>query len=303
MKKLSTIAVFAGAMVLAAAPAAQAATPRAVNVVAIGDSYASGVGAGNYEPGTEGQCWRSANSAASQFVAKLRTGGVQVNFANVACSGAAIADLAQPFRGEPAQLDALNATTDVVTLTIGANDISFPSYGGLCIVDDCSGNATAAELAQVPALQSSLTTLLGTIAYKSPHAQIVLAGYGRQLNPGPNATGVQLDPICADGVITANERTDGNKVSFALDSALRSASTAAKSSGVKVTFVGPYKTDGTVQAAFAGHSLCEAQTPFYRGLDALAPGQEGREAVLHLSAAGQTAIAELIECAAHKTLH
>jgi len=301
MKKLSTVAVLAGAIVLAATPAAQAA-PRTINIAAIGDSYAAGTGAGNYEAGTEGQCFRSANSASSDLVAKLRAGGARVNFANVACSGASISDLAQPFRGEPAQLDSLTAKTNVVTLTIGANDISFPSYGGLCIVDNCAGDPTTAELAQVPAMQANLTTLLGTIAQKSPHAQIVLAGYGRQLNPGPNATGVQLDPICGDGVITPNERTDGNKVSFALDSALRSASAAAKSSGVKVTFVSPYKSDGTVKAAFDGHSLCEAQTPFYRGLDALAPGQEGGAAVLHMSAAGHAAIAELIECKVHATL-
>jgi lysophospholipase L1-like esterase len=303
MRKLSTVALLAGAFVLAGAPAAQAATPRAVNVAAIGDSYAAGTGAGDYQAGTEGQCWRSAHSASSDIVATLRSAGVRVNFADVACSGASISDLGQPFLGEPAQLDSLNAKTDVVVLTIGANDISFPSYGGLCIVDDCSGDATAAELAQMPALQADLTTLLGTIAHKSPHAQIVLAGYGRQLSPGPNATGVDLDPICGDGVITPAERTDGNKVTFALDTALRSAGAAAKSSGVKVTYVSPYKADGTVQASFAGHSLCEAQAPYYRGLDALAPGQEGEDAVLHLNAAGQAGIAELIECAALAALH
>jgi len=303
MKKLSAVALFAAAFVLAGASAAQAATPRAVNVAAIGDSYAAGTGAGDYQPGTEGQCWRSANSASSDLVAKLRAVNVRVNFADVACSGASISDLDQPFRGEPAQLDSLNAKTDVVILTIGANDVSFPTYGGLCIVDDCSGDATTAELERIPAMQANLTTLLGTIAHRSPHAQIVLAGYGRQLNPGPNATGVQLDAICADGVITADERTDGNKVSLAIDTALRSAGAAAKSSGVKVTYVSPYKADGTVKASFAGHSLCAAQGPYYRGLDALAPGQEGGAAVLHLNADGQAAIAELIECAALAALH
>jgi len=289
--------------VLAGAPAAQAATPRTVNVAAIGDSYAAGTGAGDYQPGTEGQCWRSAHSASSDLVATLRTTGVRVNFADVACSGASISDLDQPFRGEPAQLDALNARTDVIILTIGANDVAFPAYGGQCIVDDCAGDPTTAELGRFPAMQAHLTTLLTTIAQRSPHARIVLAGYGRQLNPGPNATGVQLDPICADGVITAAERTDGNQVSSTLDAALRSAGAAARSSGVRVTYVSPYRADGTVNASFADHSLCAGQASYYRGLDALAPGQEGGAAVLHLNAAGQAAIAELIECAVRTALY
>jgi lysophospholipase L1-like esterase len=298
MRRLSTVALLAGALVLTAASAAQAATPRTVNVASIGDSYAAGTGAGDYQAGTEGQCWRSANSASSDVVAKLRSRGARVNFADVACSGASISDLGQPYKGEPAQLDALTPHTDVVILTIGANDISFASYGGLCIVADCSGAPTDAELAQLPAVQADLTTLLSTIAAKSPHAQVVLAGYGRQLNPGPNPAGVQLDPICGDGVITPAERTDGNKVSFGLDTTLRSAGAAARESGVHVTFVSPYKADGTVVSAFDGHSLCESEAPYYRGLEALAPGQEGQDVVLHLNADGQAGIAQLIECAA-----
>lgn len=303
MKRLSVMAAVAGAFVLAAAPAAHAATPRTINIAAIGDSYAAGTGAGDYQAGTEGQCWRSAHSAASDIVATVRGAGARVSFTDVACSGAAIADLSRPFLGDPAQLDSLTAKTDVIILTVGANDISFSSYGGLCIVADCSGDATTAELAQVPALQANLTALLKTVAHKSPHAQIVLAGYGQQLNPGPNATGVDLDPICGDGVITPAERTDGNQVSFALDGALRGASVSARSAGVPVTFVSPFKADGTVQAPFVGHSLCEAGAPYYRGLEALAPGQEGEDAVLHLNAAGQAGIAELIECAALAALH
>jgi lysophospholipase L1-like esterase len=285
----------AAAFVLAGTSAAQAAAPKTINVVALGDSYAAGTGAGDYQAGTEGQCWRSANSASSVVVANLRAKGARVNFADVACSGAAIADLSRPYKGEPAQLDALTKHTDVVTLTIGANDISFASYGGLCIVSDCSGAPTAGELAQLPAVQSNLSALLATIAAKSPHAQIVLAGYGRQLNPGPNPAGVALDPICGDGVITPAERTDGYQVSFALDTTLR---TAAKSSPAHVKFVSPYQADGSVSAAFAGHSLCEGGAPFYRGLEALAPGQEGQDVVLHLNADGHAALAEQIECAA-----
>src|SRR4051794_37634277 len=109
MKNLSIVAFLAGMFVLAGAPAAQAAGTRTVNVAAIGDSYAAGTGAGDYLAGTEGKCWRSPHSASSNLVAELRAAGVRVNFADVACSGASISDLGQPFLGEPAQLRSLSA--------------------------------------------------------------------------------------------------------------------------------------------------------------------------------------------------
>jgi lysophospholipase L1-like esterase len=300
MKKLYAAAI-AGALVLLAAPAAEASTSHKLHVAALGDSYASGTGAGNYVAGTEGICWRSNNSSSAVNVAALRSAGVVVEFANATCSGATIAALHQPFKGQPAQLDVLRSDTDVVQLTIGASDIEFASYGGLCIQSDCSGAPTDAMLAKLPALTQSLTTALADIHARSPHARIVLAGYGRQLNPGPNPVGAQLDPICGDGVVSAAERLDGNRVSSALDDALRTASRTARARGVNVTFVSPFKDRaGNVLPAFVGHSLCESGAPYYRGLEALAPGQEGPDAVLHLNSAGQSAMADLI---AHSVLN
>ncbi|MEO6083733.1 MAG: lipase, partial [Umezawaea sp.] len=64
MKRLGT-ALFACVLALAVAPAANAGTQKSLQVVALGDSYAAGTGAGDYEAGTEGVCYRSANSAAA----------------------------------------------------------------------------------------------------------------------------------------------------------------------------------------------------------------------------------------------
>jgi lysophospholipase L1-like esterase len=298
MKKLFVAAV-AGALLLGAAPTANAATSRTIRIAALGDSYASGTGAGDYEAGTEGICWRSNNSSSAVNVAALRAAGLPVDFANATCSGATIQDLHQPFKGQPAQLNVLRSDTDIVQLTVGASDIAFAGYGGLCIQSDCSGAPTDAILSRLPALTQSLTTLLGEIKSRSPRARIVLAAYGRQLNPGPNPAGAQLDPICGDGVISSAERLDGNRVSSGVNEALRTASRSARARGVNVVFVSPYQDNGDVLPAFAGHSLCEAGTPYYRGLEALAPGQEGPDAVLHLNSAGQAAMADLI---AHKVL-
>jgi lysophospholipase L1-like esterase len=270
---------------------AQAEATGTLNIVALGDSYGSGTGAGAYLDGTgvAGGCWRSANSYSETIVARLRSEGAPVSFTNVTCSGAASANLSEPFKGEAPQLDALRRDTHVVFLSVGTNDIDFAAYGGLCVAADCSGAATQAELDKLPGMAQNITALLGEIRTRSPWAKIVMTGYGSQLTAGDNAPNVPLDPICGPTFFTSQERVDGNRVATALDATLRR--TARQS---HVTFVSPYVDSVVLDPTFAGHSLCEAGAPFYRGFDALAPGQEGQEAVLHLNATGQSALADLI---------
>jgi lysophospholipase L1-like esterase len=294
LKRIS-IAVLAALSALAVlAPAASASVRAPLNVVALGDSYGSGTGAGDYQPGTEGICWRSNNSYSEVTVARLRAEGRQVTYRDVACSGAAIGDLSESFKGEPAQLDALARDTNVVLLTIGIGDIDFAAYGSLCIQGDCTGAPTQAALALLPALGANLSTLFKDIRARSPRAKIVLSAYGQQLSPTDNPAGAQLDPICGPGVVTGEERTQGNIVAEALDLTLRITTNAARAKGIDTVFVSPYTNSVNVGRPFAGHSLCETGTPFYRGFDALAPGQEGSDAVLHLTKDGQAALAGLI---------
>ena len=295
MKKLGT-ALFACALALVVAPAANAGTHRSVQVVALGDSYAAGTGAGDYEPGTEGVCYRSANSAAAVVVADLRSRGKKVDFTNVMCSGAAIPDLSTTFKDQAPQLDSLKSTTDLVFLTIGGNDVSFADYAGLCITSDCTGAGAQLVLSQLPAMTTKLTTLLTDIKQRSPRARVVLGGYGRAFAPGANAPDVPLDPICGDGILTLPERAEGATVSKGVDQAIRDGVRAARHRGVNATYASAYNDNGTLRAEFEGHSACQGGTPFYRGLDALAPGQEGPVAVLHPSKAGQAAFAKLLEC-------
>jgi lysophospholipase L1-like esterase len=288
--KRTVIAVLVAISALAlAAPAAQASVRAPLNIVALGDSYGSGTGAGDYQEGTENGCWRSDNSYSEVTVAALRASGRKVTFTNVTCSGADTADLRQPFKGQPPQLDALTRSTNIVLLTIGTNDVDYAGYGGFCIQADCTGAPTADILGRLPAMGANVSALIGDIKARSPHAKVALVAYGRQLSIADNAPGVPLDPICAPEVFTSQERVQGNSVASALDRTLREAARSAKA-----TFVSPYTNSVDVRPGFAGHSLCEGGTPFYRGFDALAPGQEGAEAVLHLNAAGQAAMARLV---------
>lgn len=274
---------------LGAAPAQ--ASGWTLNVVALGDSYGSGTGAGDYQDGTgvPNGCWRSANSYSENIVARLRTHGVPVSFANVTCSGAATADLSQEFKGEPPQLDALRRDTHVVFLSVGTSDIDFAGYGLQCVAGDCSGPPTEAELAELPGMGQNVATLLGEIKARSPWAKIVMTGYGSQLTEGENAPGVTHDALCDPAFFSSQERIDGNRVASGIDTTLRR---TARQAGV--TYVSPYLRSGELHPTFAGHSLCQSDDPYYRGLEALDPGQEGMEAVLHLNQKGQAALADLI---------
>lgn len=277
------------------AAAADTESTGSLNLVAMGDSYGSGTGAGNYEPGTEGGCFRSANSYSSVIVEELRQRGKQVNFTNVTCSGSAIRTLREPFKGEPPQFDALKRNTNVVMLSIGTGDIDFAGFGGLCIQADCSGAPATTIRGLLPAMGEKLTALLIDIKARSPRAKIVLTGYGQQVTPGANAEGVPLDPICDSQVFSAQERVEGNQVARELDATLKKAAWVAKAKGVNVRFISPYVNSADLRPEFEGHSLCQAKPPFYRGFDALAPGQEGIDAVLHLNQPGQAAVADLIQ--------
>jgi lysophospholipase L1-like esterase len=276
-----------------AAPA-QAETTKQLNIVALGDSYGSGTGAGDYldGTGTVHGCYRSANSYSETLVNRLRDAGKQVSFKNVTCSGAATADLRQDFKNEPPQLNALTRNTNVVFLSIGTNDIEFAAYGGLCIAADCTGTPTQDELAKLPTMSENVATLLGDIKTRSPRAKIIMTGYGQQLTPNENAPGITLDPICAPEYFTTQERIEGNQVAKAIDATLRKTAHQAKTK-----FVSPYANSTDLNPSFAGHSLCESTTPYYRGFEALAPGQEGSDAILHLNKTGQTELANLIEAA------
>jgi lysophospholipase L1-like esterase len=287
MKK-TIVALTAALVTLGLAPAAGAT--GSLSLVALGDSYASGTGAGSYQDGTAGNCWRSDNSYGEQVAARLRSAGKLRSFTNVTCSGATTAELSLPFKGQPAQLDALKRSTNLVLLTAGLNDIGFSEYGGLCIQVDCTGAPTEAVLAQLPQMRRNVTALLTAIHQRSPHARIVLVGYGRQVSAAEDLPAVPLDQICHESVLSTAERVQGNKITEGTDAALHSAVAHARRHGVNATYASPFSRPRT----FEGHALCESGTPFLRGFDALAPGQEGPEAVLHPNELGQTALASLV---------
>ncbi len=134
----AALAVALAAALLAAAPAA-AADDRPTAVVALGDSAASGEGAGDYVPGTRGEqgnwCHRSPH-------AYVTVAGLAPEAVNLACSGAKSADVAfgpGGRYGEPSQAEQLVGAAQryrvtTVVLQVGANDdAALTATGVACI--------------------------------------------------------------------------------------------------------------------------------------------------------------------------
>ncbi|MHA2788814.1 SGNH/GDSL hydrolase family protein [Corynebacterium sp. S7] len=196
MKKIWTLTAVtllaAGALTACGSqPAQETAAPTPIEVtyhhyVALGDSYAA---MGSFSGDTTGPeaCVRSVDNYPTLISQHDR---VEVTD-DVTCSGATTEDILAP-SGEGAdmiapQADALTPETDLVTVTIGGNDINFPVFAD-CFQDallsgthsDCSEEYDNAEL--LANIDENLSNVYTTIAERSPNAYVYVTGYLPLLN-------------------------------------------------------------------------------------------------------------------------
>lgn len=180
--------------VLAIAPAAAASAYRSsdteshVGYVALGDSYAFGIGAGD---------------PATQSYPAVLAARDDLTLTNGAVSGATTYDV-RTYQ-VPAQKDALKHAR-LVTLTVGGDDLGAIGVGITCALTpaDCQA-AIAAALAKLPQLYSSLQLTLQAIRAAAPHARIVVTGYPGLLDPsyGPVATELNAATLALNATIWA----------------------------------------------------------------------------------------------------
>jgi lysophospholipase L1-like esterase len=220
----ATAATAALSLVLTATPAS-----AAVNYVALGDSYASGLGAGHYSGGScdrssgaYPQLWANANHPAS--------------FAFVACSGATTTDVINN------QISALSAATTLVSVTIGGNDVGFSSVMETCVLgstSDCVNAVNQAEAEARSQLPGALNTLFGDISARAPRATVVVTGY-------PEFYDLSRSSGCIGLSTTDHTALDGG--ADLLDSVI---STAAEQAGFAYA---------AVRSAFTGHEICDSSS-------------------------------------------
>jgi len=211
--------VCAAALIGGALPA-HAAT---VNYVALGDSYASGVGTGS----ESGSCGQSSKAFGPLWAASNAT-----SFTFAACSGATTAGVIS------SQLSSLSSSTTLVSVTTGGNDVGFSSIMETCVLESTSSCESAVDSAESYAentLPGSLNTLLADIHAKAPNAKIVMLDY-----PDFYDTSVS---ICI-GLSGADHTALDNGINI-LDGVIQ---TAAADNNA---------TFADVRSAFSGHELCD----------------------------------------------
>ncbi|HWU21257.1 MAG TPA: SGNH/GDSL hydrolase family protein [Nocardioides sp.] len=167
---LTVLATF-GVLTLGA-PSAVQASPTPVTYDALGDSYASGYGVNGTGP-----CGQSPAAYGMQVDGRMHI--ALDDF--VACAGATTASLVAG-----GQLGALDSDTDLVTLSIGGNDIGWSSAVVACLggTDQQCAGVSAAVLDRVRTrLPALLDGLYAQIAADAPNARVLVTGYPRLFSP------------------------------------------------------------------------------------------------------------------------
>ncbi|MEW1810822.1 SGNH/GDSL hydrolase family protein [Pseudarthrobacter phenanthrenivorans] len=188
-----------------ALPASAAPLPApgpGAHYVALGSSYAAGGGLGPADPADSGgRCGRTTIAYPYLVASQLH-----LNLTNATCGGASIPNIATTPQqiwswdgssqtGE-LQINAVTADTDLVTITIGGNDVN---YVGNLMAEACRGDLAANPLsvisnqlklyglctpvpdsvvqARLAGVQDALAATVDAVQEKAPHARVVLVDY------------------------------------------------------------------------------------------------------------------------------
>lgn len=163
-----------------------------LNYVALGDSVAAAPGVPDQAP--PAGCRKSTNNYPSVLARRLNA----KTFNDVTCSGATTENIA----GRPQQTDdgpiapqinALDANTDLITITIGANDVELAADARGCEVKSINPTPCTNEfiIGNVDRISERITAqlpewgaLIDRIRAAAPHARLIMVGYGTFVRPG-----------------------------------------------------------------------------------------------------------------------
>ncbi|WP_420750190.1 SGNH/GDSL hydrolase family protein [Rhodococcus sp. O3] len=261
-----------------ALPATASAVPAngGVRYVALGDSRAAGP---SLDPATRTNACERSDLGYPTLVAQ---GVGAASFLNLSCTGARTEHVTNtPQRTSmgavPAQIERMPSDTTLVTLSIGGNDISWPTLVSQCYASVPGGDArcrndpavSGRALSALAGLGPKVWSTLTAIRLKAPAARIMLVGHG----------GIFGDRGCWPNLPISDADAVWAKGFFAMMNGVLA--TAAATAGAE--FV-------DVTAGAEGHDACAA------------PGQrwfEGRQAgpsssALHPNAAGMAHMARRV---------
>ncbi|MFD3540322.1 SGNH/GDSL hydrolase family protein [Streptomyces sp. NPDC058662] len=220
----STLLLAAGTALFGAGQASAAQAD--FGYVALGDSYSSGVGAGNYDSGS-GNCKRTPRAYPALWAAAHSP----QTFSFTACSGARTGDVLN------GQLGPLNSGTDLVSVTVGGNDAGFSDVMTTCVLQSestCVNRVNQAKAYVDSTLPGQLDQVYGAIDSRAPNARVVVLGYPRFY---------KLNGTCTAG-LSEGERAAINGAADYLNAAI-----AKRAADHGFTFA-------SVAGAFTGHEIC-----------------------------------------------
>ena len=261
---------------LLCAPAVAAGESAPLNYVALGDSAAAGPLVPNPDPNLA--CLRSDSNYPRVAAAAL---GAELT--DVTCSGAEIDDFeGRQFGFLPPQYDALHPDADLVTLTIGGNDVDLVQAAVSCLNllpepagRSCADRFTADgdELAErVEQVRPEFGAALDEIARRAPEAEVVVVGYGTYIRDGGCHP---REPLWA---------RDADYVQASVDRLSAMLGEEAEARGMTFVDIGPLSE---------GHDVCAAPSEKY--FEGFVPTSAA--APLHPNARGMAAFGEAVASA------
>lgn len=266
----------------AARPVSSGQVVPGKRVLALGDSYSSGEGAGDYEPGTDtrsNSCHRSRSAWPALFAQQRRLKALP----SLACSAATVTDVVTGrAKGEgerrDSQIGRIAGNPDVLTITIGGNDLGFRSVLERCIALNCNHAAAGDPLdAKIDALARRLPDVYRAIRDAAPRGRLVVVDYPRLF---PDSDPSNPTPNCAaKGLITPAE---GNYLNRKVERADVAILDAAREAGVDAI---------DVSNAFEGGELrCSGK----QYLNRASPQLKVRSGSFHPNADGQERLAQVV---------
>jgi lysophospholipase L1-like esterase len=153
--------------------------------IALGDSYSSGEGAGDYyadtlAPKGDG-CDRSLNAYPQLLARDLGyplEGFVSKDASFAACSGAKTSAIDGSFKGEVPQIDHVHKDDSLITISIGGNDVGFAPVLKYCLKHaDCSAHERPIVIRDLEAVRRAIPPVLEALRNRAPAARIVVVGY------------------------------------------------------------------------------------------------------------------------------
>lgn len=248
-----------GAALLVGTWAVGAAAAESPEYVALGDSFASGVGTRSYYA-TSGTCYRSPKAYPVLDAARV---GATLRFR--ACSGARTTDVIDT------QLGPLDAATELVTVQVGGNDAGFSSVITTCAqpswAADCGAAIDRAQTYIRTTLPARLDNVYARIRARAGTARVTVVGYPRLFNGEDCNSGTWFSPT---------EMTRLNQTADLLNTTTRGRASAAGYGFADPT--GP----------FTGHAIC-ADVEWVNGLSS--PVRES----YHPNVRGQSGYADLVD--------